>query len=147
MCSQWQQGDLSNCHNHALFKKYTTPNFTCLTEKTCFKGRGKMTKLTRMTKLMRTKMKNNWEISDTVHMIKERCYYSIQILLQPLHYLICAVREVFELSEDNWLFFLRKLFRRNAEMQSKNENKLFYKNATKLVILSSYCKTGISPEI
>ena len=79
MCSQWQQGDLSNCHNHALFNKYTKPNLTCLAEKRCFKERDKMKKLARMTKLMRTKIKNNWGISDTVHMIKERCYNSIQI--------------------------------------------------------------------
>ena len=97
-----------------------------------------------------------WEESNAVQMIKEGDIVVVQSEdnYNP-YYLICARSEVATL-HDNFRDDFGHLQLKGQtvlsgnyleEVQSKNENRLFFKDTGKVAVVSSFCIAGISPEL
>ena len=160
LCISCQNSEHANFINFTTFKNYTKPKLITLKS-----NKKKIEDEDEQEDEDEDKEEENdegdedgitWEESDAVQMIKEGHIVVIQSgdNYNP-YYLICARSEVVTLDDDfcddygHLHLKGQTVLSENylEEVQSKNENSLFFKDTGKVAVVSSFCIAGISPEL
>jgi len=151
MCSFCQNSEYQNCVNHSIFGKYTKPKLVSLNAKKNYSESDEedLEDEEHQEEII-------WEESDAVQMIREDDIVVVRSgdNYNP-YYLIYATAKVEVLNSefrDDYGHFHPKgqaVLSGNylEEVQSKNGNRKYFKDTSRVAVISSYCVAGISPEL